>query len=60
MEPLDQAHTDENLSGPVIPTCEVFDRADVDQLVNHVANLPLLDGRSDEEILGFNENGTFD
>lgn len=35
-------------------------RADIDAMIERVAKLPLLDDRSDEEILGYNEHGHFD
>ncbi len=34
-----------------------FDRAAVDALIRRFAALPVLDDRSDDEILGYDENG---
>lgn len=35
-------------------------RRDIDAIVTHFNSLPLLDSRSDDEIVGYNERGHFD
>ena len=38
---------------------EAFSRR-IERVVEHFKSLPVLDGRSDDEILGYNEHGHFD
>lgn len=37
-----------------------FDEAKVMAIIKRVSNLPVLDTRTDNEILGYNEHGAFD